>query len=72
MNREVQMIRDYLGRQMSKHLQQCFTIAAGSLQPADHGAIVDQAKSARVYKTILEDLKLLEQDEGEFILRFLS
>lgn len=70
--RELDLIRQYLQKMQARHMLAAVKIAAGSLQPSDYGAIVQDAKAAEQIGRILKDLEELEKDPAEFIKIFLS
>lgn len=69
--RELELYRQYLVRERAKHLEQAHKIAVGSNSPDDYQAIANEAKAAALIERLLADLKLLDNDSGEFVKRHL-
>jgi len=70
--RELQLFREYLIKEEVRHLKAAQHIASASLSPADHGAIVAEAKAAELIRRLIQDLDALENDTADFVKRFLQ
>lgn len=70
--RDLDLFAEYLRKQRDRHREQAHRIASGSINQNDYQAIVNEAKAAEVFQRMLVDLKLLDQDAGEFVKKFIS
>ena len=70
--RDLDFFREYLMKLQSRHLQNAVKIGAGSINPADYGAIVQEAKAAEQLGRLIKDLDELRKDSAEFVKLHLS
>lgn len=70
--RELDLYRQHLERERQKHLSTLLKVASGSSGPGDYQVMVAEAKAADLLGRLIADLKDLDKDSGEFIVRHLQ
>lgn len=72
MSRDIDFFREHLANEAARHKRQAHRLSISSSKAEDYWAIVAESKAAELCVRLASDLKLLDEDAGEFCKRFLA
>ena len=70
--RELDLFREHMERERLRRLKQLHRVAADSVSQSDYHAIVFEARAVSLLDRLIADIKELDRDSGEFVVRNLQ
>jgi hypothetical protein len=70
--RELDLFYEHLSKERDRHMRQLYRMASESVTQNDWALLVAEAKAVSMLERMMGDLRELERDTGEFVMKNLQ